>query len=77
MKRTQIYLTKEEQLELEALSESKGTSKSSLIRKAVDEYIEKNSDKHNKEVFKRTFGMWKNRNDLPDFNKLRKEWDRD
>ncbi len=76
MKRTQIYLTKEEQLELESLSEVKDCSKSALIREAVDEYIIKHSEAHRKKVFERAAGMWKDRDDLPDFEKLRKEWDR-
>lgn len=76
MKRTQIYLTEKEQLELENLSEQKGTSKSALIREAVDEYLAKHSEERRKEVLERAAGIWKDRDDLPDFDKLRKEWDR-
>jgi predicted DNA-binding protein len=76
MKRTQIYLTEEEQLQLDKLSEEKDRSKSALIREAVDEYIAKHSEERRQEVIKRVAGMWKDRKDLPDFEKLRKEWDR-
>lgn len=76
MKRTQIYLTKEEQLELDNLSKSKGTSKSALIREAVDEYLVKHSEERRKEILNRAAGMWKDREDLPDFEEIRKEWDR-
>ena len=76
MKRTQIYLTEEEQNKLDTLSKKKGTSKSALVREAVDEYLAKHSEEHRKEVFERVAGMWKDRDDLPDFEELRKEWDR-
>ncbi len=76
MKRTQIYLTEKEQEELESLSEKKGTSKSALIREAVDQYLAKHSEEQRKEAFERAAGMWKDRDDLPDFEELRKEWDR-
>lgn len=76
MKRTQIYLTEEEQKELDRLSEERGVSKSSIVREAVDEYIAKFSAEHRREVFDRAAGMWKNRDDLPDFEEIRKEGDR-
>lgn len=76
MRRTQIYLTEEEQKELDRLSEERGVSKSSIVREAVDEYIAKFSAERRREVFERVAGMWKNRDDLPDFERMRKEWDR-
>ena len=76
MKRTQIYLTEKEQDELQRLSDKKGTSKSALVREAVDQYLAKHSEKHRKEVFERVAGIWKDRDDLPDFDKIRKEGDR-
>lgn len=76
MKRMQIYLTEEEQEELDRLSEERGVSKSSIVREAVDEYIAKFSAERRREVFNRVAGMWKDRDDLPDFEEMRKEWDR-
>ena len=76
MKRTQIYLTEKEQAGLQRLSDEKGTSKSALVREAVDEYLAKHSKEHRREVLDRVAGIWKDRDDLPDFEKLRKEWDR-
>lgn len=76
MKRTQIYLTEEEQLALDKLSEQRNTSKSALIREAVDEYLAKHSEERRKKAFEQACGMWKDRDDLPDFEELRKEWDR-
>lgn len=76
MKRTQIYLTEKEQQALDRLSEQKGTSKSALIREAVDEYLAHHSEERQKKAFEQAFGMWKDRDDLPDFEELREEWDR-
>jgi predicted DNA-binding protein len=76
MKRTQIYLTEEEQNELDRLSEQRGVSKSSIVREAVDEYLAKHSKEKRKEVLEYVAGIWEGRDDLPDFEKLREEWDR-
>lgn len=38
--RTQIYLTREQRRELDALAEREGASLAGLIRAAVDEYLE-------------------------------------
>lgn len=76
MKRTQIYLTEKEKRELDRLSVERGVSKSSIIREAVDEYLAKHSTERRKEVLERVAGMWKDRDDLPDFEELRKEGDR-
>jgi hypothetical protein len=51
-------------------------SKSSIVREAVDEYLAKFSAERRREVFDRVAGMWKDRDDLPDFEEMRKEWDR-
>lgn len=76
MKRTQIYLTEKEQKELERLSEERDVSKSSIVREAVDEYLAKHSKERRKKVLEKVAGIWKDRDDLPDFKELRKEWDR-
>lgn len=76
MKRTQIYLTKKEQKELDRLSQKRGVSKSSIVREAVDEYLAKHSEERRKEILERVAGIWKDRDDLPNFEKIRKEWDR-
>lgn len=76
MKRTQIYLTKKEQKELDRLSQKRGVSKSSIVREAVDEYLAKHSEERRKEILESVAGIWKDRDDLPDFEELRKEGDR-
>ena len=76
MVRTQLYLTEKERDELAALAKATGKNQSELIREAVDRLIEQFSSKRRNAVLDRAAGMWKGRNDLPDFRALRLEWDR-
>jgi hypothetical protein len=78
MIRTQVYLTKQERKELELLSKELGVKQSSLIREAVDQFIEsKHVEKNEKKnAIDAASGLWADRNDLPNFEKLRKEFDR-
>jgi len=74
--RTQVYLTEAEKSALNSLSTQSGKSLSELIREAVDHLISRYSQGKRQQILDRTAGLWKDRNDLPDFAKLRKEWDR-
>jgi hypothetical protein len=76
MVRTQIYLTEEEKSALNSISIQVGKKQSELIREAVDELISRYSASRRQEILDKTAGIWKNRDDLPDFTGLRKEWDR-
>ncbi|MFH2042082.1 MAG: CopG family transcriptional regulator [Acidobacteriota bacterium] len=76
MVRTQIYLTTDEKEALDIMSKTSGKSQSELIRGAIDRYLEVYDTTHRMTVFEQTAGLWRNRKDLPDFESLRKEWDR-
>jgi len=76
MVRTQLYLTEKERDELAALAEATGKKQSELIREAVDRLIEQSAARRRDAVLDRAAGMWKDRDDLPDFRGLRVEWDR-
>lgn len=76
MIRTQIYLTEQEMDALRALSAESGKKQSELIREAIDSLIAKSSKTSRQDVLDRAAGMWKNREDLPDFSELRSGWDR-
>lgn len=76
MVRTQIYLTEDERAALGALSATTGKPQSELIREAVDEFIGRFSKTRRESVLDRAAGMWKDRTDLPDFNAVRRQWDR-
>ncbi len=78
MIRTQLYLTAQEKEKLYLLSQELGLPQSSLIREAIDQFIEnKFIEKQNKRnALKAASGLWADREDLPDFDQLRKEFDR-
>jgi hypothetical protein len=76
MIRTQIYLTEHQRAELAVIARTLGKKQSELIREAVDRFIDQGSDYRRKMVLKKAAGIWKDRTDLPDFDKICKEWDR-
>ena len=77
MIRTQIYLTESERAALGVLAATTGKAQSELIRKAVDNLIEQSSEARREAVFNKAAGLWEDRNDLPDFKDLRRQWDRE
>lgn len=76
MVRTQIYLTDEEKSALQDIAGQTGVSQSELIRQAIDHFIERRREKDRNTLLQKARGLWKNRNDLPDFTALRNEFDR-
>jgi len=76
MVRTQIYLTEQEREALSTISEQTGRTQSDLIREAVDRLLAGFKGRDRLSLLRKARGLWKNREDLPDFRALRKEWDR-
>ena len=76
MIRTQIYLTDHQRDELAAIAKTVGKKQSELIREAVDRLIDEEGRNRRETVLREAAGMWKDREDLPDFRAMRAEWDR-
>lgn len=49
---------------------------SELIREAVDGFLDRYGEGNRQELLRGARGMWKDRDDLPDFEALRREFDR-
>jgi hypothetical protein len=77
MIRTQIYLTEAERAALSVLSTTTGKPQSELIRDAVDNLIGQHSQIRRDAALDNAAGLWKDRDDLPDFEDLRSQWDRE
>jgi hypothetical protein len=77
MIRTQIYLTEKERAGLTALSNFSRKKQSELIREAIDRLLKESDPINRQKVIEAAAGMWRGRKDLPDFDRLRSEWDRD
>jgi hypothetical protein len=76
MIRTQVYLTEEERIGLEAVAGATGKRQSELIRDAVDLFLDQSQGQVRDVALKAAAGMWKDRSDLPDFEATRRSWDR-
>jgi len=77
MVRTQIYLTEEEKIALQSLASQSGKKESELIREAIDNYITIYSQDRRDRVMDKVAGLWKDRDDIPELESLRKSWERD
>ena len=76
MERMQIYLTEKERKTLKAIAVRLGRSQSALIREAVDRYIECDQASSRLDLLRQARGIWAKRDDLPDFDEVRRELDR-
>jgi hypothetical protein len=76
MVRTQIYLTEAERAALKAIARQTGQKQSELIRQAIDRLIEGFQPGERRAQLQMARGMWRERDDLPDFKTLRRELDR-
>jgi hypothetical protein len=76
MLKTEIDFTEQEINALQNISLQTGKSQEQLIREAVDHFIAEFQNKDRKSIMQRAKGMWKDRQDLPNPEDLRREWDR-
>lgn len=76
MVRTQIYLTEDEHAGLRILAKRLGRTQSELIRMGVDRLLQEHLEGDRLVWLRQARGVWKDRETLPDFRPLRREWDR-
>jgi predicted DNA-binding protein len=76
MVRTQVYLTEEERIGLDNVSEATGKKQSELIREAVDRFLDLAEGSQRDAILREVAGLWRKREDLPDFGAVRRSWDR-
>jgi len=76
MVRTQVYLTEQQRAALRDLARQTGQKQSELIRQAIDDFIDRQQPQDRRAILEQARGMWKDRDDLPDFRALRGEFDR-
>lgn len=76
MNRTQIYLSRAQQKALKDLAARTGRTQIELIGDAIDRFVGQRKPSGRASVIKRSAGLWKGREDLPDFAAVRREADR-
>ncbi|HET6568634.1 MAG TPA: ribbon-helix-helix protein, CopG family [Rhodothermales bacterium] len=75
MVRTQIYLEQNQLKALNRLKRETGKSQSELIREAIDGLAQRHAPGDRLSLLRAGRGLWKGRDDLPDFKALRSEMD--
>ncbi len=76
MERTQIYLTREQREALRTIAEQRNKPQSEIIREAIDGYlVDAVKEVDVEKLLEESFGIWADRDDLPDIEALRREWD--
>ena len=76
MQRTQIYLTDKEMTAVRSIARRLGKTQSEVIRTALDRFIDRENTSSRIGLLRSGRGLWKDRQDLPDFGTLRQELDR-
>jgi len=71
-----VYLTRKERDGLAALARASGKKQSELIREAVDHLLTQSGPNQRLQAVRAAAGLWKDRDDLPDFAAMRTQWDR-
>ena len=76
MAETEIILTEHERNALQEISQRTGKTENELIRNAVDQFIAKSKNEDRLALMRKARGIWRDREDLPAFDELRREWNR-
>ena len=78
MERTQIYLSRQQTDELDRRARERGTTRSHLIREAVEKYLTPEWDPEAfKAALRNVAGMWADRDDIDEIYESMRQADRD
>ena len=72
----ELNLTAQEHSVLEEISRRTGKTEGDLIREAVGRLIDEFQIESRQILMRKAKGIWKDRDDVPAFEDLRREWDR-
>lgn len=72
----QTLLSEAIEQQLQSLSQDTGRLPEDLLREGLELVAERHRLERRRERFARAAGMWKDRDDLPDFGAMRREFDR-
>jgi len=69
-------LTEKQRRDLQEIPDRTGKSETDLIREAVDQFITRSQVSNRRDLLQKGRGIWKDRQDIPSLENLRREWDR-
>ncbi len=76
MQRTEIALTERERDSISTIARQRGTTEGEVIHEAIERFIGKSDHGDRRSLLRQARGIWQDRDDLPDFGQLRREFDR-
>ena len=78
MRRTQLYLDDDQHAQASRVAAESGQTLSDVVRAALDEYLlrRRRQRKDFLDALGQAAGIWRNREDLPDFARARQETER-
>lgn len=76
MATAQITLTESETRDIRALSQSLGMTEEEILREALEQVLARHKNEGRLAALQQARGIWRTRQDLPDFAELRDEWNR-
>ncbi len=76
MLRTEIELTEQQDLDLQTLASQLGKNPMELIRQAINNLLAEWHQETRLKKMRVARGLWKDRDDLPNFEELRRSWQR-
>jgi len=71
-----VTLTDTESRIIQDLTKSTGQTLDDVLHEAIEQFIARSTSQDRSTVLQQARGMWKDRDDLPDFEAMRREWDR-
>jgi hypothetical protein len=71
-----ITLTETESRIIQDITKSTGKTLDDVVHEAIEQFIVRSTSQDRSAVLQQARGMWKDRDDLPDFEAMRREWDR-
>ena len=77
MTETKISLTEQNQQALIEISQITGKSQQELITSAIEDLIKNYQQKKRLDLMQQAKGIWKDREDIPNLEELRKEFNRE
>lgn len=79
---THVSLTQQAEEALQEIAQQTGKSQTALIQEAIQQFIQLHQQKaaelkleQRRSIIRQAYGLWAERNDLPDFEELRRSWD--